>query len=98
MKNIPTTPNLAVIDLAVKLVQNDREKYSCCALSAAEGQLVTDDYNCNSYYRYQYKQYIFSICKGKLPRWWNSTKQYKTARIKALKGFKQACIDAAKKG
>lgn len=91
---IPKTPNLAVIDYAIRLIEADVEKYSCCALSAAECKLVTNEYDFDSYYRYQYEQYILNVNNYKLPKWWEGEAKHKKARIKALEGFKQACIDA----
>jgi len=102
-------PNLKVIDLAIKLIETNKHVYSCCALSSAIMQMQAN-IRCEtvSLYTNQYTKYVTRKNHG-YPTWWNEDNSWqpgyfrktlyesnKAARIRALKGFKQACIDAAK--
>lgn len=97
-------PKIEVIDLAIELVRKAyktsclrAEKYSCVALARAAEQIHgTGDV---SIYADQYQQYCQSRERWlRNPRWWNDINNYRSKpRIAALKAFRQACIDAAKK-
>src|ERR1700757_2241752 len=101
------TPNLKVIDLAIKFIETNRNIYSCCALRDAVRHL-NPGYSgwARAYlYRAQYEKYVTRRNHG-YPTWWNEDnsrgsgywrkslyESNKAARIRALKGFRQACID-----
>lgn len=87
-------PDIKVIDRAIWSIQHYAEKYSCIALRDASGNhnqiLSTNEYCVN------YKHWMIQT-RGKLPRWWDECDWHPIARVKALKQFKQACIDAGNK-
>lgn len=87
-------PRLSVIDEAIRCVEEDRNTYSCIALSNAAYYL--DNAHQQRYYE-QYELFIRSLFPNRLPRWWNSeySEQSRIERIKYMKLFRQACIDAA---
>lgn len=86
---INSKPDLAVIDQAIRMINHDWNTYTCVALDIASGGCWT--------YKRQYRMYIESINEGKVPYWWDHRHPFKEERIKALEGFKQACIDAGNK-
>lgn len=103
-------PSLRVIDDAIKTVQDGEQKlsifrrhskYSCLALEGAayiiHGSHVYGKPNPADIYKEQYKAYVKAANGGRLPKWWNNLNYARHHRVTALKGFRQACIDAAKK-
>lgn len=93
-------PSLAVIDRAIELIRSGRDKFTCCALECAVYDLE-DEGDCWYVYRridLYLEQYRMHAFRNGRPLWWDSSASwYVTERIAALKKFKQACIDAAKK-
>lgn len=97
-------PNLAVIDHAIELVRSEVMPFTCCALSGAAADMdwgpALSMWEINErrrLYTNQYRKCIWGP-EDKRPEWWNSIRPYKRERIAALKKFRKACIDAAKKG
>lgn len=90
-----TPPNPKFFDRAIKRLMTGKNLYSCIALTASINGNATPA--AFTRYRVQYEKWVRSQNNGRLPYWWNSWKDYKWQRVAALLGFKQACIDAAKK-
>jgi hypothetical protein len=89
-------PNLKVIDQAIQRIEDRKGTLSCLALFYAHEEATGFNTSCNSsIYVKQYTAYVRSVNKGKLPSWWNIVGRGPTPRLKALRGFRQACIDAA---
>jgi hypothetical protein len=89
---------LRVIDRAIERIEARRDTMTCCALYGAlsdhkwnylgqDVDLLADQWE--KYNRHKDKG-------GKLPAFWNRgySPKRKQARLKALRGFRQACIDA----
>lgn len=89
------TPDLRIIDEAIRLVYSGLSTYTCHALisAAISVGLTTEQADM---YRTQYRRFV--LRHGLFPRWWNEgyDQIFVGARIAALKEFKKACIDAAK--
>lgn len=109
-KNQTHGPRLDVIDLAISLLEDKTTPFSCVALSLAcerlggayfahkSGVQKVEENLQGSVYREQF--HFFSAKDGKLPKWWGAyhNRPANTAkRIKALKDFRQACIEAGEK-
>lgn len=101
-------PNLRVIDQAIDKIERGGKvassnykrfsKYSCLALADASFNVHTNAlFRPDIVYKEQYRMYVKRQNGGKLPNWWNDTSYARHWRITALKGFRKACIDAAKK-
>lgn len=107
-------PSLAVIDRAIEIIKaGEPTHFSCHALEAAvlevefgvrwygpshwSGAVFAQRMQERTWlYRKQYRRCVRFSPGSAL--WWDSASRYKKERIAALKAFKQACIDAAKKG
>lgn len=97
MKRIPP-PDLRVIDRTIERIQQQLNHYSCNALAEAYYEVArkrvpdTDSFACRRYL-YQYEEFCWH--KGRC--WfWNDCRRCTAARVAALRGFKQACIDAGR--
>lgn len=93
-------PNLAVIDAAIELVRSKVTLFTCWALVRASHEVEPRARRSvlrRNLYLAQYRECVLGP-EDKRPKWWNSIHPYKRDRIAALKKFRQACIDAAKKG
>ena len=90
-----SAPDLRVIDMAIERIRFDANHHSCAALAFGLGDLGCYSRSLAEEYKRQYKLWTFK--NGGRPKWWNSGRPYKRARIAALKSFRQACIDAASK-
>lgn len=94
-------PSLEVIDEAIRLVKKGDIVFSCSALYAAVKTVAPDDYcKFGDEYAAQYKQFVWQSENGR-PDWWNALPLWapranQAARVRALKRFRKACIDAAK--
>jgi len=95
-------PSLAVIDEAIARIKDGRNHFTCVALAdaymAVEDTETTDfpvSLRRSKLYRDQYANAVFT--KEVSLTWWSSAMSHKRQRIAALKKFKRACIDAAKK-
>lgn len=89
-----TKPVLRVIDEAIDSLEKGHNTYSCIALHNAAYYL---DWTVTKMYAQQYELFIRSLFLNRLPRWWNSecSERSQIERVKYLKLFRQACIDAA---
>lgn len=92
-------PNLDVIEVAIAKLNAGLTPYCCTALTRAVDD-IEDPYNWfarTNLYCTQFRKCIWGP-KGTRPVWWSSPHHhYRAERIAALKKFRQACIDAAKK-
>lgn len=99
-----SAPQLEIIDDAIERIEKDRSRFCCIALSASVGRALAEHeiyYNSKWAIAHLYSSQFARFClnsKKKLPRWWNSdpSPNNKIRRLKALRAFRQACIDAAK--
>jgi hypothetical protein len=89
-------PSLNVIDKAIQKIKKSEWTFTCIALEfSVSSNASVETLNL---YSDQWKAFVLSQNRGRKPIWWNSSFPYKEARIAALKGFRKACIDAAKRG
>jgi len=86
--------DIRVIDYAIQYIEWGGT-YSCRGLGDGANDYRRDP----EIYWDQYGTYVRSLNNGSLPWWWNKWKSPESvqARLQALRGFKQACIDAASK-
>lgn len=100
-------PNLKVIDKAIEFIEKGAKhsdtwkrrssKYSCCAIMNAGLAVHPTADDCYDTYLSQYRMFVKSQNKGRLPGWWDNLGAPRHHRISALKAFKKACIKAGKK-
>lgn len=102
-------PELKIIDSAIAFLQRGVDVYSCAALSTAVwnakwGKSYQAYLRLYRRYQRQYERFTVQDRGGRYPQWWSKTgntllqkTHYRNARIRALKRFRKACIDAAKK-
>ena len=97
-------PRIEVIDAAIECLQGLRPEcvaYSCLALHRAalreyQGTLGSREaHQVALRYAAQYRQSCLTA-RGKEPWWWNSVAAGLGPRLRALRRFRQLCLDAAK--
>ena len=97
-------PRIEVIDAAIEHLQrvgSESVTYSCvflhgAALRAHQGTLSPSEaHRVACRYVTQYQQSCLNA-RGKEPRWWNSVIAGPEPRLRALRRFRQLCLDAAK--
>ena len=97
-------PRIDVIDAAIAHLQAFRPggvRYSCLALHDAvvcayQSTLGLGDAHVVSFrYIAQYQQSCLTT-RGKKPWWWSSVTAGPEPRLRALRRFRQLCLDAAK--
>lgn len=108
MKN----PDLRVLDTAIQYVKEGRDWYSCFALESAVEYIypkksLAAQKRCYTQYQNQYRLVTRDYMgRGSYPEWWdtppgywtwNQQRRVRASRVAALKRFRKACIDAAKK-
>ena len=98
-----SAPKIEVIDAAIECLQRVRPgcvAYSCTALHQAAlhahcGLRCSGQHLVALRYVTQYQQSCLTA-RGKRPWWWNSTTAGLGPRLRALRRFRQLCLDAAK--
>ena len=97
-------PRIEVIDAAIEFLQRVRPggvAYSCSALHCAairahHGTLgPSEAHQVALRYVTQYQQSCLTA-RGKKPWWWNSVTAGPGPRLRAIRRFRQLCMDAAK--
>ena len=97
-------PRIEVIDAAIECLQRvrpGRMMYSCSALHAAVVQAYQGTLRCSGVvlvsrrYVTQYQQSCLNA-RGEKPWWGNSVTAGPGPRLRALRRFRQLCLDAAK--
>ena len=96
-------PRIEVIDAAIErlqMVMPGCVAYSCSALYGAaicayRGTLGPEADQVAIRYVTQYQQSCLNA-RGKKPRWWDSVTAGPGPRLRALRRFRQLCLDAAK--
>jgi hypothetical protein len=85
-------PDLRVIDEAISIIKSGRQTiYICTALNNAAIVFEVD----SDIYREQFEKYVRSQNGGQRPHWWSAWQRYNKERLAALRGFRQACVNAA---
>lgn len=96
MSNKFPPPELAVLDGAIQFYLRGGCHYTCYALTHAVRRRAPR--TCvHSTYTCQYTLWCRARNGGSLPYWWNRSEPFRRERLAALRGFRQACIDAATK-
>lgn len=98
-----SAPKIEVIDAAIAHLQGIRPEcvaYSCAALYQAAlhahcGLRCSGQRLVALRYVEQYEQSCLTA-RGKRPWWWNSMTAGPEPRLRALRRFRQLCLDAAK--
>ena len=97
-------PRIDVIDAAIEYLRGagpGSAGYSCLALHGAVVQAYQGTLRCSGVvlvsrrYVTQYQQSCLNA-RGKKPWWWNSVTAGPEPRLRALRRFRQLCLDAAK--
>ena len=97
-------PRIEVIDAAIEYLRGagpGSAGYSCLALHRAVASVYQGTLGPSEAHRValryvtQYQQSCLNA-RGKKPRWWDSVTAGPGPRLRALRRFRQLCLDAAK--